>query len=117
MFAEVYNNRGIAYGKKGQYDKAIFNFTKAIALNPRDAKAYNNRGICYHLIGQSDKAISDYNKAIEIDPMFAGAYYNRGIAYKEILKNTTKFCSDLKRACELGLCKNYELAKRNRECK
>jgi Tfp pilus assembly protein PilF len=73
---KFYNNRGIAYGEKGQYDQAIADFNKAIEINPRYDKAYNNRGIVYRLKGQYDQAISDFNKAIEINPMDAQAYNN-----------------------------------------
>ncbi len=45
--AETYYNRGNAYGKKGQYDKAISDYTKAIEINPSYAKAYYNRGVAY----------------------------------------------------------------------
>jgi len=81
MEAEFYYNRGIAYGKKGQYDRAISDFTKAIEIDPRYAEAYNNRGIAYGKKDQYDQVISDFTKAIEIDPRYAEAYNNRGIAY------------------------------------
>jgi Tfp pilus assembly protein PilF len=73
---KFYNNRGIAYGEKGQYDQAISDFNKAIEINPRYVKAYNNRGIIYRLKGQYEQAISDFNKAIEINPMDAQTYNN-----------------------------------------
>jgi tetratricopeptide (TPR) repeat protein len=38
--ADVYNNRGLDYYNKGQYDQAISDFTKAIELNANDADAY-----------------------------------------------------------------------------
>ncbi len=38
-----YNNRGIAYGEKGDVDLAIKDFDKAIDLKPDYAFAYNNR--------------------------------------------------------------------------
>ena len=47
MNAEAYYNRGIAYGDKGEYDKAIEDYSKAIELNPEYAEAYNNRGNAY----------------------------------------------------------------------
>jgi len=74
--AKFYNNRGIAFGEKGQYDQAISDFNQAIAINPRYNKAYNNRGIVYRLRGQYNQAISDFNKAIAINPLDAEAYNN-----------------------------------------
>ena len=43
---------------------------------------------------------------MEINPTFAEAYNGRGLSYM-ILGNKTKACSDLKRACELGVCMDY----------
>ena len=74
--AKFYNNRGTAYGEKGQYDQAIMDFNQAIEINPRYIKAYNNRGIVYRLRGQYDRAISDFNKAIEMNSLDPEAYNN-----------------------------------------
>ena len=70
--ADFYNNRGIAYGERGQYDDAISDFTRALEINPRYAEAYYNRGLAYIRKGQYDQAISDFNKAVEINPRYAG---------------------------------------------
>jgi tetratricopeptide (TPR) repeat protein len=79
----AYYNLGLIYFKKGLYDQAISDYTKALEINPVNAKAYNNRGNVYYKKGLYDLAISDYDKAIEIDPGFAKAYNNRGAAYKD----------------------------------
>ncbi|MHC4174487.1 MAG: tetratricopeptide repeat protein [Planctomycetota bacterium] len=78
---EDYNERGIACAKKGKYDLAISEFTKAIETNPMDDVAYNNRGSAYKAKDEIERAISDYNKAIEINPRLAEAYSNRAGAY------------------------------------
>jgi Flp pilus assembly protein TadD len=113
---EVLLNQGIAFGKEGQYDRAIAYFNKALDINPRDAETYYNRGVAHDELGQYDKAIADYTKAIEINPNLAEAYNNRGIAHYEKGKYDMA-CSDWKRACELGFCESYELAKRKGDCK
>ena len=43
--AWAYINRGIAYRAKGEPDRAIEDYDKAIWLNPKFADAYNRRGI------------------------------------------------------------------------
>jgi tetratricopeptide (TPR) repeat protein len=78
-----YNDRGIDYMKKGQYDVAIAYYNGALDIDPRYAKAYNNRGVAYKKKRQYDHAIADYNKALEINPRFVEAYDNRGLAYYE----------------------------------
>jgi len=51
---------------KGDYDRAIADFSKVIASNPSDAKAYSNRGIAYASKGDYDRAIADFSKAIAL---------------------------------------------------
>jgi tetratricopeptide (TPR) repeat protein len=72
---------GNSYYDKGQYDLAITNYTKAIALNPQYAKAYCNRGLAYYIIKKNPLAINDFTKAIEVNPQYADAYKYRGMAY------------------------------------
>ena len=81
--ATAYTGRGIAYESKGEVERAIADYNKAIALDPKFAKAYTNRGIAYKNKGEFDRAIADYNKAIAHDPKFATAYTNRGVAYRK----------------------------------
>ncbi len=78
----AYNNRGIIYAEKGDYDKAIDDYTTAISLDEKYVNAYNGRGIAYAEKGDYDKAIDDYTTAISLDEKYTKAYYNRGIAYK-----------------------------------
>jgi len=76
-----YYNSGNAYYKRGDYDRAIEDYSKAIELDPKYAAAYNARGLAYVNKGDYDRAIEDYNKAVELEPKYANAYYNRGWAY------------------------------------
>ena len=52
--AIAYYNRGIAWAEKGQYDKAIADYTKAIRRKPDLALAYYNRGNAWLNKGQYD---------------------------------------------------------------
>jgi len=79
--AIAYTNRGGAYYVKGEVDRAIADYTKAIALDPNDATAYNNRGLAYGRKGEYDRAVADYAKALALDPNVALAYTNRGVSY------------------------------------
>ena len=51
------------------YQGAISDYTKAIEINPKEAKAYHNRGMAKDLLRDYQGAISDYTKAIEINPV------------------------------------------------
>ncbi len=77
----AFNNRGIAYQKKGLYQQSIEDFTRAIELNPFSVQAYINRGNAYQERGQYEQSISDLNKAIELDLVNSMAYNNRGFTF------------------------------------
>ncbi|GHU52814.1 hypothetical protein FACS1894200_13340 [Spirochaetia bacterium] len=67
--AFAYNNRGIAYKNKGEYDRAIADYTQAITLDPNYAVAYAGRGIIYDdYKGDYQRAIADYTQALKLDP-------------------------------------------------
>lgn len=84
--AAAFYNRGIAYRHKGQNDRAIQDYDRAIRLNPDDAEAFNNRAVAYFDNFQYDRAIQDYDQAIRLKPDNAGALINRGIAYFDKLQ-------------------------------
>ncbi len=77
----AFNNRGTAYGSKGEYDRAIADYDQAIALNPKLVEPYNNRGNAYNAKGEYDRAIADFDQAIALNSRFALAYRNRCSAY------------------------------------
>jgi tetratricopeptide (TPR) repeat protein len=80
----TYGDRGNAYARKGDYDRAIADYDEAIRLDPKYALGYNyyNRGNAYNRKGDYDRAIADYDQAIRLYPKHAKAYNNRGEAYE-----------------------------------
>jgi len=66
--AEIYNERGAAYGKMKRREEALADFSKAIELRPGDFWPYNNRCLVYAELGRKEEAIRDCKKAAEIDP-------------------------------------------------
>ena len=57
---------GVAYRAKGNYDKAIECYQKAIELNPDLAKAYYNMGVAYYAKGNFDQTIECLQKAARL---------------------------------------------------
>ncbi len=81
--AVAFMNRGLAYKKKGQWDRAIADYSAAIRLKPGDAQVFNNRGNAYYYDGQLDRAAADYDDAIRLQPDFTEAISNRGNIYRK----------------------------------
>jgi tetratricopeptide (TPR) repeat protein len=79
----AFTNRCGAYGEKGDHDRAIADCNRAIALDPKHARAYMRRGVVYSAKGNLRRAITDYDEAIRLEPKFALPYYNRGNAYRD----------------------------------
>ncbi|MCH9050323.1 MAG: tetratricopeptide repeat protein [Proteobacteria bacterium] len=81
--AHTFNNRGEAYDRKGEYDRAIADYDQAIRLKPDYALAFNDRGVAYYRKGEYDRAIADFDQAIRLKPDYALAFNNRGSAYDD----------------------------------
>jgi tetratricopeptide (TPR) repeat protein len=79
--AKNYLDRGIAYELKGQYDRALEDFNKALALDPHLPDAYSKRGVVYAKMRKPERAIEDCNKAISLDPYIRILYMNPSSVY------------------------------------
>lgn len=78
----AYNGRGNAYHYKGDNDRAIADYTRAISLNPLYAYAYNDRGEAYREKGDLIRALADFTEAIRVNPRYADPLTNRGLLYE-----------------------------------
>lgn len=72
--AAEYFYKGVTEYDRNNYDAAIDNSKKAIAINPEYAEAYHGLGYAYADKGELETAITFYKKAIAINPKFAIAY-------------------------------------------
>lgn len=63
-----HNNLGDAYSHRGDYERAIAEFTTAIELNSRYADAIHNRANTYLTLGNKQAAKEGFLKAVEINP-------------------------------------------------
>jgi tetratricopeptide (TPR) repeat protein len=59
--------RGDEYGKMGEHEKAISDYSRAIELKPEVEHIYTSRGREYRAVGQKQKALQDFDKAISIN--------------------------------------------------
>lgn len=83
--SKLYDLRGLVHFlQKGEYDRAISDFSEAIRQNPKNADAFNNRGFACLEKGASAQAIADFSKAIDLGLDSMGLYVNRATAYSSI---------------------------------
>ena len=87
--------------KKEDYYGAIFDFTKAIEIQPNNALLYSIRSYPKFLLKDFIGAISDLNKAIKINPN-KGSYYKLRGNYKYLLNEGQSACIDWSKAATLG---------------
>ncbi len=77
--AKIYASRGVVWRRKGDLDRALNDFRKAISLDGELKEAYLNRGNLWRLKERPYKALADYSKALELDPGWAAP--DHGIAW------------------------------------
>jgi tetratricopeptide (TPR) repeat protein len=83
LLARIYGRRGMAYCSRGDYQQAIADFDRALALDPTYAWAYVLRGVAFAAGEEHQQAIADFDRALALDDRAALAYALRGIAYTE----------------------------------
>ncbi len=85
--AADYNNRGVDYCGRQEYEKAILAFNRALRLNPYYTLAYRNRAVTFFRIGAAtpqgarpyyQQALADYGAALQLEPKDADTYRERG---------------------------------------
>src|SRR3954451_20848803 len=80
--AILHSNRGIAYGKAGDYDRAIADFDAALRINPNHMRAYLNRGNANFSRRDYDRAVADFSQAIRIEPRNVTIVMSRATAFE-----------------------------------
>lgn len=92
---------GNQYFKKGEYQKAIKEFEKAIALQPDFAPAYNRLGMAYAILKDFAMAEKNFKKVIELAPEVDRGYLNLGLLF-ELKGERERAISYLKKALALN---------------
>ncbi len=79
-------NRGQYLSSAQQYEKAISDYSNALALKPNYYEALYNRAQAYRLTGKSEMAIEDYKRAMTVKPTEVNPQKNIGLAYFNLKK-------------------------------
>ena len=88
-----YINRGEEYLRAGKYSEALYDFNKAIVINPVLPGIPNNIGVVHHRQGNLKNAVRWYSKALDLDPSFQLALLSRGEGYYQ-MGNYSKASND-----------------------
>jgi tetratricopeptide (TPR) repeat protein len=72
LLAATYANRGTAYRKLGEDEKARDSYNQALLLNPNQSSAYLGLGELLERQNQLDDAIRNYSKSVELRPTDTG---------------------------------------------
>ena len=78
-----FQNLGEETLNKGEVEKAISYFTRAIEEDSTALWSYYYRGLSYASQRRYERAIQDYNRILELDPSMSEVYEYRGIAYSQ----------------------------------
>jgi len=112
---EMWNYLGVAYTRKGDFEKALKAYEKALLLDNEYAVVFRNLGSAYFSLflktrDQKDcqKSIQNYKKAIELQPDYASAYNRLGVAYRQT-GNLDEAIYSWKKALELRPDVGYPL--------
>ena len=79
MLAVWYVLRGVAWGDKGDYDRAIADHATALKLDTKVRLANYYRGAAYSSKGEVDRAIADFDAAAKLRPDDPVVYHARGV--------------------------------------
>jgi tetratricopeptide (TPR) repeat protein len=73
------DNRGEAYLRKKQIDRAIQDFNQVIRVSPDYAMGYLDRGIAEMRRNDLDAALADFQTGIKIDAKCGACLFGRGL--------------------------------------
>ena len=107
----AYALRGLAYGGKKQYSRALLDASRAIDVNGSAALGFTIRCSIQLQTKAYEKALADCNKSIEIGPANAASYALRGNAHL-LLKSFDLAIADFDKAIAMGATHSQALFSR-----
>ena len=82
--ATIYNDRGIVYLDKQQYEMAKADFTKALEIDRNNSRTHYHLGCACHYLGENQTAIFYFTKSLQHSPDNPSVYVSRGLAYHQL---------------------------------
>ena len=82
--ASIYDNRAIELRERGEYDKAIADYSEAIRIDGALSGAYTGRGLAHEGKAEVDQAKADYRKALALAPKYDDAQWAQDTARQRL---------------------------------
>jgi superkiller protein 3 len=79
--ARAFNNKGVEFVSRRQYEEAAKEFQKAIAIDPEFHIARYNLALAYYNMGNGKEAMSEFEYLVNSSYYFVDARYNLGTIY------------------------------------
>ena len=79
--AQILANIGRLYLKNGFYEKAVWEYQKALGMDAKLVPAYNGIGIAYTMLERYPEAVVAQQQALALEPDFAKAHAGLGLGY------------------------------------
>jgi lipoprotein NlpI len=95
--AGALTSAGVTHLQMREYERAIRDFDRALALEPGLVVAWRQRALAYRSKGDYERALADFEQAILLAPNDARLYSDRGVAY-ELLGDYPSAIRDFNRA-------------------
>ncbi|NXB23974.1 TTC31 protein, partial [Rhagologus leucostigma] len=73
---------GIAAAQVGQHTEAVYAFTVALELNPREHRLLGNRSYCLEKLGRYEEALADAEAALALRPGWPKGSFRKGKALR-----------------------------------
>lgn len=97
--AEGYLRRGAAFLSRREYDSAIADFDKAVALAPENPNAFYQRALAHAQYKQAEQAMTDIDQSLKLDPKNTDALGLR--ARLRMANNDPLASTDIDKAVEI----------------
>lgn len=80
---QVHNSIGKIYGLQEEYDLALREFQRTVALDNDFAEGYYNLGITYFYKNDMHSAAENFSRARDLDPEYPWSYYGLGLVLEQ----------------------------------
>ena len=82
--ATIYDNRAIELRQRGEFDKAIADYSEALRIDGDLVGAYAGRGLAYEGKADVEKAKADYRKALALARKYQDAQWAQDTARQRL---------------------------------